>query len=235
MDGEFMSVRTWQGSIMVSTSLLPQSFDERTSYPNGSIRSNNSWESETLPRSQHRNNAHMVTATPPPPPPPPVPDYWHHGTQPTGGNGVGGGGGAAAACGNVFDFDANSFYAPSPPFDPAVSNPVYTPRTDDDAASIPEAYPLFSPWESVGAAFSYHPSGHEWGDASFATDPSLFPAAECYYSVPSTKLPAQAGTAWRGDGNVQSLRHETHFGLLPALSEGPGSMTRPRTDFAPVF
>ncbi|KAG5989223.1 hypothetical protein E4U54_004390 [Claviceps lovelessii] len=237
MDGEFMSVRTWQGSIMVSTSLIPQSFDERTSFPNGGLRSN-SHVSDDLPRSQHRSNAHMVMATPPPPAPPPVPDYWHHGTHApaaaaaVGGGGDGGGGGGCG--GNGFDFDGNLFYAPSSRYDSAVSgymqpySPVYTPRTDDDAASIPEAYPLFSPWDSVDAGISHHSSGHEWGDASFATDPGFIPAAECYYSAPVMNLPAPSGMLWTDDGNVQILRHEA-----PSLGQHPGLMQRPRTEYGP--
>jgi len=113
MDDEFMSVRTWQGSIMVSTSLLPQSFDE--SYPNSSIRSNNPVESNTVPHPQYRNNAHVVTATPMRPAPPPVPDYWHHGTQ------AASGAASAASGANLFDFDANFYYSPSSPFDPSFS------------------------------------------------------------------------------------------------------------------
>ncbi|KAG5931268.1 hypothetical protein E4U53_001859 [Claviceps sorghi] len=233
MDGEFVSVRTWQGSIMVSTSLLPQSFDERTSYPNTGTRSNNSRESDTLPPQQHRNNAHMVTATSPSLPPPPVPDYWRHGPQAAGGGGAGGG--------NGFEFDGNVFYAPSSPFESAVSSfaqtysPVYTPRIDDDAASLPDAYPLFSPWETAGAGFSYHSTGNEWGDVSFATDPNFVPAAECYCSAPGLNMPAQDGTIWRDDSNLQTLRHDTHFSLPPSSSERSGSLKRPGTNFGPVF
>ncbi|KAG5917933.1 hypothetical protein E4U42_007064 [Claviceps africana] len=233
MDGQFVSVRTWQGSIMVSTSLLPQSFDERTYYPNTGTRSDDSRESDTLPRQQHRSNSHMMTATSPSLPLPPVPDYWRHGPQAAA---VGG-----AGSGNGFELDGHFSYAPSSPFDSAASSfaqtysPTYTPRTDDDAASIPDAYPLFPPWETTGAGFSHHPPGNEWGDTSFATDPNFFPAAQCYCSAPAINMPAPGGMVWRDDCHGQGWRHETHFSPPATSSERSGSMKRPGTNFGSVF
>ncbi|KAG6038064.1 hypothetical protein E4U41_004598 [Claviceps citrina] len=226
MDGEFVSVKTWQGSIMVSTALLPQSFGEKTDmYSIENSTDSQPWRSDSLPRSQHQNS-HAVTA---PPPPPPVPNYWHHGPD-------------AAITGNGFDSDAHLFDgAFSSSFNTAFSSyapiysPVYTPRTDDDAASIPE-YPLFSPWESVAAGFPQQSPGVDWGDAVVATDSSLFAATadRCYCSVPPTGL---LGQAWTDLMHHDSLEHEALFTLPSAWDhyECLGSTKRPNLDSGPVF
>ncbi|KAG6008427.1 hypothetical protein E4U21_004449 [Claviceps maximensis] len=230
MNDEFMSVRTWQGSIMVSTSLLPQSFDE--SYTNTSIRPNNPPGSTSSPRPQYRNDSHTEAATPPPPAPPPVPDYWHHGSQATVVAGTVGG--------NPFDFDGNFYYAPSSPIESSISShmPTYstasTPRLDDDVASLQE-YPLFSPWGNPGAGFSNDSPSLDWNDMSFAANPGFSPATGYYCSAPTTNWPAQPGTPWRNDGHVQSLRHDTLSHMPPTMSECPGSLKRQGTDLGSVF
>ncbi|KAG6031628.1 hypothetical protein E4U40_007002 [Claviceps sp. LM458 group G5] len=221
MDGEFVFVRTWQGSIMVSTSLLPRSFDQNSSHPDSNHPYNNSRDSNTASRLQNRNNSHLATATPPPPPP--VPNYWHHRPH-----------AAAAAGGNGVDYDENFFYAPSTSLDGTASNsaqmysPVYTPRTDDDVASIPDVYPSFSPRESVGSGFSHHSPGPEWGDTFVATDSSLFPAAQCYCSIPAMGYPSAPGSGWSDDGKTQSFGHEQNFGLPLAWNDFQGSAEMPK-------
>ncbi|KAG6115252.1 hypothetical protein E4U14_000962 [Claviceps sp. LM454 group G7] len=231
MDGEFVFVRTWQGSIMVSTSLLPRSFDQNSqnsSHSDSNHPYNKSRDSDTASRLQHRNSSHLVTATPPPPPP--VPNFWHHRPH------------AASAGGNGVDYDENFFYTPSTPLAGTPSNsaqmysPVYTPRTDDDAASIPDAYPSFSPRESVGSAFSQHSPGPEWGDAFVATDSSLFPPAQCYCSIPAMGLPSSApGSGWSDDGKTQSFGHEQNFGLPLAWNECQGSAKTPNLQLGSMY
>ncbi|KAG5915189.1 hypothetical protein E4U61_004831 [Claviceps capensis] len=226
MDGDFVFVRTWQGSILVSTSLLPRSFDPNSSHPDSKHPYNNSRESQTASRLQHRNSSRLVTA-----PPPPVPNYWHHRPH------------AAAAGGNAVDCDENFFYAPSPSIslDSTASNPaqmyspVYTPRTDDDAASIPDAYPSFSPPESVGSGFSHNSPGPEWGDTFVATDSSLFPAAQCYCSISAMGLPSASGSGWSDDGKTQSFGHEQNLGLPLAWNEFQGSAKTPNLRLGSMY
>lgn len=71
-----MSVKTWQGFIMVSTSLLPQSFDEKTRiYPeNHHCSLDSTLRFDTTPPLLQHGNSHLATARRRPP----IPDYWHH-------------------------------------------------------------------------------------------------------------------------------------------------------------
>lgn len=114
-------------------------------------------------------------------------------------------------------------------------SPVYTPRTDDDAASIPDAYPSFSPRESVGSAFSHNSPGPEWGDTFVATDSSLFPAAQCYCSIPAMGLPSAPGSGWSDDGKTQSFWHEQNFGLPLACNEFQGSAKTPNLQLGSMY
>ncbi|GAB0133263.1 hypothetical protein EsDP_00001675 [Epichloe bromicola] len=227
MDGEFVSVKTWQGFIMVSTSLLPQSFDEKTRiYPeNHHCSLDSTLRVGTAPPLLQHGNSHLATTRRRPP----IPDYWHHEFR----------NGDMTATG--FDSDANLFHTSSSSSSSSNSNsavssaysaqsysPVYTPRTDDDAASIPDTFSsLFSPWESsaagVGRKFSV-----DWEDPAVNADASFFPLDS--YAHPAAGLLSQPGFDLMDEANPEPCRYEAHFTMPTHFSELQGSIKRRRVD-----
>ncbi|KZZ90241.1 hypothetical protein AAL_07342 [Moelleriella libera RCEF 2490] len=173
MEDDFVPVNTWQGCIMVSTSLLPLSNDEKTRiYPE--CRDQMMQVGTTGQQGDGRGPQATASRRPP------VPDYWNHEPH----KGVG----AAMASHNM-----GSLYSPSPSSSATMSaysihaqDPVMGFRNEEDCMSThASGAPLFAPWApTMFDAQSYSPT--DWEDATAATSPASLPQSTA--SGPSTPL-----------------------------------------------
>ncbi|KAK2595326.1 hypothetical protein QQS21_006926 [Conoideocrella luteorostrata] len=217
MEDDFLPVITWQGLIMVSTSLLPQSSDEkRRIYSDSNMYNLNIQVDTTMPPLNGHNLQMDASGRPP------VPNYWQHEHY------------TPATSTNDLDPEMSSYHTPSASDSAASStysvqsnSPAVTPQTDDDTFFTPGLYPpVFLPWESTASGGECN-SPIDFEDQTANTSARFFPMG-CHLT-PTTPLMNHTGLRPLDERRRGQMANNRQFTMPTHYIPAPeGSLKRRR-------